>query len=151
MTIGEVAERMNISISTIRFYDKEGLLLGLKRNKGGIGIFDQQDMEVLQLIECLKKSGMQIKDIKQFIKWCSLGDQTLQLRKEMFGKQKANIEQKIKELEHALSLIEYKCWYYQEALKDGNEKRVKQLTPEQMPSVIQEAYQQTHHLFVDKG
>ena len=67
-------------------------------------------MEVLQLIECLKKSGMQIKDIKQFIKWCSLGDQTLQLRKEMFDKQKANIEQKIKELEHALSLIEYKCW-----------------------------------------
>lgn len=122
MTIGEVAERMNISISTIRFYDKEGLLLGLKRNKGGIRIFDQQDMEVLQLIECLKKSGMQIKDIKQFIKWCSLGDQTLQLRKEMFDKQKANIEQKIKELEHALSLIEYKCWYYQEALKDGNEK-----------------------------
>ena len=65
--------------------------------------------------------------------------------------QKEKVLSQIEELKRALNLINYKCWYYQEALKDGNEKRVKQLTPEQMPSVIQEAYQQTHHLFVDKG
>lgn len=121
-TIGEISKMFNLPIPTLRYYDKEGLLLELERDKSGIRKFNNQNIETLRLIECLKKSGMQIKDIKEFIGWCSLGDKTISKRKEMFLKQKENIENQIKELEKALAMIEFKCWYYEEAEKDGNEK-----------------------------
>lgn len=143
-TIGEVAKMLNLSISTLRYYDKEGLLIDLKRDKSGIRTFSDKDIEALKLIECLKKSGLQIKDIKEFMYWCSLGNSTISKRKEMFFKQKENIQNEIKELEKALEMIEYKCWYYTEAEKDNNEKRVKNITPNMMPKDIKELYERIH-------
>lgn len=63
-TIGEVSKMFDIPISTLRYYDKEGLLLGLEKNDSGIRKFTKQSLESLRVIECLKKTGMQIKDIK---------------------------------------------------------------------------------------
>lgn len=144
-SIGEVAKILNLSISTIRYYDKEGLLLDLERDKSGIRVFNDKNIEALRLIECLKKSGLQIKDIKEFMYWCSLGISTISKRKEMFFKQKENILNKIKELEKALNMIEYKCWYYSEAENDGNELRVKNITIKDMPKKIQELYKNIHN------
>lgn len=143
-TIGEISKMFNLPIPTLRYYDKEGLLLELERDKSGIRKFNNQNIEALRLIECLKKSGMQIKDIKEFIGWCSLGDKTISKRKEMFLKQKENIENQIKELEKALAMIEFKCWYYEEAEKDGNEKRVKSITPNGLPENIKKLYENAH-------
>ena len=143
-TIGEISKMFNLPIPTLRYYDKEGLLLELERDKSGIRKFNNQNIETLRLIECLKKSGMQIKDIKEFIGWCSLGDTTISKRKEMFLKQKENIENQIKELEKALAMIEFKCWYYEEAEKDGNEKRVRTITPNELPKNIKKLYENAH-------
>lgn len=143
-TIGEISKMFNLPIPTLIYYDKEGLLLELERDKSGIRKFNNQNIETLRLIECLKKSGMQIKDIKEFIGWCSLGDKTISKRKEMFLKQKENIENQIKELEKALAMIEFKCWYYEEAEKDGNEKRVKSITPNGLPENIKKLYENAH-------
>ena len=143
-TIGEISKMFNLPIPTLRYYDKEGLLLELERDKSGIRKFNNQNIETLRLIECLKKSGMQIKDIKEFIGWCSLGDKTISKRKKMFLKQKENIENQIKELEKALAMIEFKCWYYEEAEKDGNEKRVRTITPNELPKNIKKLYENAH-------
>ena len=61
-TIGEIAKRFNISISTIRYYDKEGLLPNIKR-ENGIRKFSEQDVETIFIIECLKKTNVELKDI----------------------------------------------------------------------------------------
>lgn len=143
-SIGEILKMFNLPIPTLRFYDKEGLLLDLERDNSGIRKFNDKTIEALRVIECLKKSGMQIKEIKEFMHWCSLGDKTIKKRKAMFLTQKENIEQEIKELEKALSMIKFKCWYYDEALKDGTEKRVKNLTPDQMPNDIRKYYDEAH-------
>ena len=117
-TIGQIADKFDLSISTIRYYDKEGLLPNIKR-KNGIRQFDDQDLEVFLVIECLKKSGMQIKEIKQFLLWVDEGNSTLNKRLEMFKNQKQKVLNQIKELESTLNLINYKCWYYGEAVKQG--------------------------------
>lgn len=65
-TIGEVAKMLSKSISTLRYYDKEGLLPTVKRTDGNIRVFDEQDIEGLQVMECLKTTGMSLKDINQF-------------------------------------------------------------------------------------
>ena len=69
-TVGEAARRLNVAPSTLRYYDKEGLLPAVSRTEGGIRMFTAADMETLSMIGCLKKAGMSIKDIKQFMDWC---------------------------------------------------------------------------------
>lgn len=54
-TVGEAAKRLGVAPSTLRYYDKEGLLPFVERTDGGIRMFKQSDFEGLRLIECLKK------------------------------------------------------------------------------------------------
>lgn len=121
-SIGEVAKKTNISPSTLRYYEKEGLLPSVSRTDSGIRKFDDDDLDRLSVIECLKKTGMPIKKIKQFIDWCSEGDSTIKLRYEMFLERREETLRKIEELKHTLEMIDYKCWYYETALKAGTTK-----------------------------
>ena len=66
-TVGEAAKRLGLSPSTLRYYDKEGLLPFVERSSGGIRMFQEKDFEWLQVIECMKKAGMPIKDIRQYL------------------------------------------------------------------------------------
>ncbi|WP_423363569.1 MerR family transcriptional regulator [Mycoplasma sp. P36-A1] len=76
-TINEISKKVNISISTLRYYDKEGLLPLLDRSSSNNRLFDDSDLECLNMIECLKTTGMKLKDIKTFFEWCQQGDSTI--------------------------------------------------------------------------
>ena len=71
-TIGQVSEMFGLPISTLRYYDKQGLFPGMERISG-IRKFSEKEIETLRVIECLKRSGLEIKDIKQFMDWCVEG------------------------------------------------------------------------------
>ena len=68
-SIGQVAEMFGLPISTLRYYDKQGLFPNMER-VSGIRKFGDTEIEALRVIECLKKAGMEIKDIRQFMDWC---------------------------------------------------------------------------------
>ena len=142
-TIGQVAERFGLPISTLRYYDKEGLFPNLSRT-GGIRQFSEQDLEALRVIECLKKAGLEIKDIKQFMQWCMEGASTYSQRHELFIKQKSVVEAEIEHLQRVLAMIRYKCWYYETAMKDGNEERLRNMSSEEMPEEIRQAFEDAH-------
>ncbi len=118
-SIGEVSEMLDISISTLRYYDKEGLLPLINRTSGNIRVFDEADIECLKMIECLKTTGMQIKDIKLFFEWCEEGDSTIEKRYNLFLKQKEKTEKQIALLQNALDRVNYKCEYYRIAKEKG--------------------------------
>lgn len=120
-SISEVAEHFNVTPHTLRYYDKEGLLPLIERTPSGKRVFKESDMEALKIIECLKASGMPIKEIKAFIEWCSEGDSTLQQRYDMFLERKASVEAQMEELKKTMEVIEYKCSYYKTALESGTE------------------------------
>ena len=145
-TIGEVSEMLNIPVSTLRYYDSQKLLLDLKRDDVGNRIFDETNINALKLINCLKTSGISIKDIKKFMLLAKQGDKTISERKNFFLIQKQNIKDKINELEKAMSKVEYKYRYYQTAEKDKTEKYVKNINIKDMPKNIQEAYKNSHEL-----
>lgn len=65
-TIGQVSEMFALPVSTLRYYDKEGLFPEITR-KNGIRRFTEKELEALRVIACLKKSGMEIRDVKQFM------------------------------------------------------------------------------------
>lgn len=120
-SISEVAHELNLTVYTLRYYDKEGLLPFVERTDSGIRRFKESDIEALRVIECLKSTGMPIKEIKKFIDWCSEGDFTLQERYDMFMERKASVVAQMEELKKTMELIEHKCSYYQEALDAGTE------------------------------
>lgn len=142
-SIGQVSEMFNIPVSTLRYYDKEGLFPGLERSSG-IRRFGEKEIEALRIIECLKKTGMEIKDIKQFIEWCAEGSSTYTLRKDLFLRRKEIVEEEIRKMNRVLDMIDFKCWYYEQAIKDGNEDRLNQMIPDNLPEEIKDVYARAH-------
>ncbi|WP_440896640.1 MerR family transcriptional regulator [Amphibacillus sp. Q70] len=120
-SISDVAKKLNLTISTLRYYDREGLIPFVERTANGTRVFKDSDIDLLKVVQCLKSSGMAIKDIKTFIEWASAGDSTLQQRYDLFIGQKAVVEKQMEELEKTLDLINHKCHYYQVALEAGTE------------------------------
>lgn len=138
-TIGQVSEMFDLPISTLRYYDKEGFFPNLVR-KGNIRYFSNNEIEALRLIECLKKSGLGIKDINQFFMWVNQGSASYENRKELFEARKLAVEAEIKNLQKTLSLLEFKCWYYSKAMEDGTEEYIREMLPDKLPSDIQKLY-----------
>lgn len=120
-TISEVAEKMGVSVHTLRFYDKEGLLPDVERVNGR-RVFKDKDFGWLRVLNCLKNTGMPLKDIKRYLELCKKGDESLQERMDIMLAQKESIESQIKFLQLNMKELEYKIWYYEEALKAGTEK-----------------------------
>lgn len=118
-TVGEMAKKLNVAASTLRYYDKEGLLPFLERSGGGIRMFKDDDLSWLQIIECLKKTGMPIKDIKHFMDCCMEGDSKIDERQSIIESQRAAVIKQIKEMQEMLDMLNYKCWYYETAKEAG--------------------------------
>jgi DNA-binding transcriptional MerR regulator len=121
-SISEVAKELKLTVYALRYYDKEGLMPFVERTASGTRLFKESDIDALKIIECLKSTGMPIKEIKHFIDWCSDGDSTLQQRFDMFIERKASVEAQMEELKKTMELIEHKCSYYKTALEAGTEE-----------------------------
>ena len=142
-SIGEISKMFQLPISTLRYYDKEGLFPHLKR-VNGVRQFSESEIETLRVIDCLKKSGLEIKEIKEYMSLCSLGNTPLKQRKEIFEKQKEEVLQEMEKLQKVLSMLNYKCWYYDQAIEKNDEAYVQALSFNQFPPQIQQYYKHSH-------
>ena len=142
-TIGQISEMFNIPVSTLRYYDKEGLFPDLER-QSGIRKFSEREVEALRVIECLKASGLEIRDIKLFMEWTTEGSASYARRKQLFETRKEAVEEEINQLQKTLDMLKFKCWYYETAIADGNEDRINKMLPDHLPPNIQELYDNAH-------
>lgn len=138
-SIGEVSEMCGLPASTLRYYDKQGLFPEMERSSG-IRKFGEQEIAALRVIDCLKRSGLEIKDIKQFMDWCVEGPSTYAKRYDLFAKQKAEVEAEIARMRKTLDLLKYKCWYYETLMAGENEETLKQGIPDALPKDIKKLY-----------
>lgn len=120
-TIKQVADKMGLSIPTLRYYDKEGLLPFIEKKENGTRIFKESDLRTLEIISCMKASGMPIKDIKRYMDMCLEGDNTLEDRLDIFLKRKEVVKEQMEELNKIMSVIEHKISYYEKAIEAGSE------------------------------
>lgn len=137
-TVGEMAKLLGITASTLRYYDKEGLLPFVERSSGGIRMFQESDFEWLQVIGCMKKAGMSIKDIRQYIEMALQGDETIGLRLAMFRHQQEALKQQMEELQRTMQMVDYKCWYYETALEAGTVDVPQSMELSQVPEEFRE-------------
>lgn len=137
-TVGEMAKRLGVAASTLRYYDKEGLLPFVERSEGGARVFKDSDHEWLMTIECLKKTGMPLKDIKKFVVMAMEGDNTIESRLALIIKQKKAVMEQIAEMEETLRTLEFKEWYYETAKAHGSASVPRNMALDELPSEFRE-------------
>lgn len=120
-SIGQVAERTGLSSYTLRYYDKEGLMPFVHRGVGGRREFTENDLDFVDLIACLKETGMSLKEIKEFVNMSLEGDSTLEARLEMFKKQRAEVLRQIEQSQRYLEKLDHKVRYFEAAQKKSSE------------------------------
>ena len=127
----EVTEILNISKHTLRYYEKEGLLPPIVRDKNGVREYSDSDLEWLALIRCMRVAGMSISYIKDYMDLCKDGISTVPKRKEIILLQKKILENQKKELGENLGIINWKLKYYED-LEEKN--------PEESNDIIARAH-----------
>ena len=132
-TIGEMAKKLGLSASTLRYYDQEGLLPFVERSDGGARLFSDRDFGWLKVIECLKRSGLSIKEIRSFTEMAKRGDESIGERLALFAARREAVQRQIEEMHETLDVLEFKCWYYDQAQRDGTEERVRSLPLAELP------------------
>ena len=152
-TVGEMAKLLGITASTLRYYDKEGLLPFVERSSSGIRMFQESDIEWLQVIGCMKKAGMSIKDIRKYIEMALKGDNTIDLRLSMFRHQQEALKRQMTELQHTMEMVDYKCWYYETAKKAGTVDVPQEMELAEVPERVRKIRQELRTVpgtFVEK-
>ena len=99
---------------------------------------------MLRIIDCLKKTGREIKDIKKFVAMAQEGPSSYAARKELFEVRRTQAEGEIARLQKALAMVKFKCWYYEKAMADGSEDEINKMLPDKLPPDIQKIYDKAH-------
>ena len=133
-TVGEMAKLVGVPASTLRYYDKQGLLPFVERSPGGIRMFREQDYEWLQVIHCLKQTGMPLKGIREFVEMAMEGDGTIGPRLELILRQQEAVRVRMAELRETLNILEFKRWYYETAKRAGSTAVPRDMPEEEVPA-----------------
>lgn len=110
-SISQVAERFGVEPHTLRFYEKEGIIVP-ERTKSGIRSYTEENVSRMEMAMCLKSTGMPLKEIKRYFDLVDLGDSTLDERLEIFKEHRQRVQREIEELEKHLCKIEHKIEWY---------------------------------------
>lgn len=111
-TMKEAADQVGIPYETLRFYCKEGLVPNVKRDKSNYRDFDELNIKWVKSLQCLRKCGMGIEDMKQYMHLCLEGPSTIPERKAMLETQKEMLLQQAQELQDSISFIDNKQAFY---------------------------------------
>lgn len=122
----EICDEVGISYETLKFYCNEGLVPNVKRDKNNYRIFDEKNIAWLKGLQCLKKCGMSIKDMKLYMNYCIEGPSTIPERKEMLNKLNESLVKRINDLNECIDFIENKQAFYDDVL-DGKIKYISNL------------------------
>lgn len=120
-TISQAAEKAGISVYTLRYYDKEGLMPFLDKLEDGTRVFKDSDFAWLRTITCLKDTGMSIKEIREFVGLCMGGDRTLKERLFIIRRHQEQFERQMEQMERHRKTIQWKVRYYETAVEAGTE------------------------------
>ena len=126
MTISEVSKKYNITADTIRYYEKEGLIPTVPRNKNVIRDFDENSCGWIEFIKCMRSAGLEIETLKRYVSLFRQGTKTVKERKILLEEQREKLLKKQEDIKATLDRLNYKIERYEEIekgkLKDFTEK-----------------------------
>lgn len=120
-TVKDVAELMQVSSYTVRYYENEGLIPGVERSRGNIRLFSEHTLSWLRVVHCLRMTGLSIEGVKHYINLCLKGDVTIPERAELLAKQEKNLKHQIKMLREQMNILKYKQGLYKKLMEGQTE------------------------------
>lgn len=115
-TMMQVCRELDMTYQTLKYYCNEGLIPNVKRDGNNRRIFDEKDVKWIKDLTCLKKCGLSILEMKEYLELCLAGESTIKLRKEMLAKKRETLLDSIKALEASVDYIDWKQNFYDEVL-----------------------------------
>lgn len=116
MTIKEVSEKYNISSDTLRYYERIGMIPEVTRTASGIRDYQESDLSWVELVICMRKAGVSVESLIEYVKMCMQGDTTFSARLHLLQEEKEKLEEQRSQLETAMKRLDYKISRYQKAV-----------------------------------
>lgn len=119
MTIKEVSEKYDISSDTLRYYERIGMIPEVTRTASGIRDYQESDLSWVELVICMRKAGVSVESLIEYVKMCMQGDTTFSERLHLLQEEKEKLEEQKSQLETAMKRLDYKISRYQKAVDTG--------------------------------
>ncbi|MGB8981838.1 MAG: MerR family transcriptional regulator [Anaerolineales bacterium] len=116
MKIAEVSERYDISSDTLRYYERIGLIPPVNRNGNGIRDYSEIDVRRVEFIKCMRRAGLPIEVLIEYVGLVQQGDKTIEARKEILKEQRELLAARMEEMQKTLDLLDHKIEVYENAV-----------------------------------
>lgn len=122
MTITQVSKKFDISADTLRYYERIGLIPPVPRNKSGIRDYDESSCNWIELMKCMRKAGVQIEALIEYVNLFQKGDSTIEARKMLLIEQKEQLIERIEAMQTSLRHLNNKIERYEQGLMITEQK-----------------------------
>ena len=119
MTIKEVCKQFDISADTLRYYERVGIIPKVKRTKGGIRDYSEEDISWVENAICMRSAGVPVEMLIEYVKLYQEGDNTLEARRDLLIEARVEVQNKIDQYVETLNKLNFKISRYEEAVKKG--------------------------------
>jgi DNA-binding transcriptional MerR regulator len=116
MKISKVSEQFDISPTTLRYYERVGLIPNVNRNESGIRDYNEADVEWVDFIKCMRNAGLPIEILTEYVALVQQGDHTNEARKQISIDQRDELVRKMEDMQKTLDLLNYKIEVYEDLL-----------------------------------
>lgn len=119
MTIKEVCEKFNLSPDTLRYYERAGVIPEVRRTKGGIRDYSQDDVNWVENAVCMRGAGVPIEKLIEYVRLFQMGGETIEARRDLLLEVRSGIQKKLDQYQETMNRLNYKISRYEEAVKTG--------------------------------
>ena len=114
-----MSEKYDISSDTLRYYERIGMIPEVTRTASGIRDYQESDLGWVELVICMRKAGVSVESLIEYVKMCMQGDTTFSARLHLLQEEKEKLEEQRSQLETAMKRLDYKISRYQKAVDTG--------------------------------
>lgn len=119
MTIKEVCEKFGITPDTLRYYERVGVIPEVRRTKGGIRDFSEEDINWVENAVCMRSAGVPIEMLIEYVRLFQLGDSTIEARKNLLVEARVEVQKQLDKFQSTMDRLNYKISRYEDAVKTG--------------------------------
>ena len=116
MKIAEVSEKYGLSVDTLRYYERVGLIPTVNRNDSGIRDYNELDLRRVDFIKCMRSAGLPVEVLIEYVALVQQGDKTIEARKEILIEQQKLLVDRMNEMQKTLDILEHKIEVYEKAV-----------------------------------
>jgi DNA-binding transcriptional MerR regulator len=125
MKIAEVSERYGLSVDTLRYYERVGLIPPVHRNDGGIRDYNELDLRRVDFIKCMRSAGLPVEVLIEYIALVQRGDRTIEARREILIEQRELLVARMKEMQKTLDILDHKIEVYEKAVFKNEKEMIR--------------------------